>query len=253
MIVLGLVVVVAVVGLGAFLLLGGDDDDGGSASGPEGVVTEFVSALGSGDCDRAGSLASEELRPYLICSPDPTEIISLSTTEQDEQEAIVDGDFRSEQEGEFSARFWLVNEGGSFLVDDMEEGSFDSGEETAMPETTAGGDDSGVGDLPEPGEPLDDGNVETGPSSGPGGSSGGGAAPGPPGPIPSGSVDDCGSLNPDCEQYLQPCHDGDMVACDDLYWSTGIDNPYETYGFTCGGRSQERMSGQCEAIFGPQV
>lgn len=47
------------------------------------------------------------------------------------------------------------------------------------------------------------------------------------------------------------CRDGDMVACDDLYFETPIGDPYETYGSTCGGRLDDETAGGCVAVFGP--
>ncbi len=47
------------------------------------------------------------------------------------------------------------------------------------------------------------------------------------------------------------CRDGDMTACDALYFQTPIGDSYETYGSTCGGRLDELTSGGCVAVFGP--
>ena len=47
------------------------------------------------------------------------------------------------------------------------------------------------------------------------------------------------------------CRDGDMAACDDLYFGTPLGHPYETYGSTCGGRLDEDTWGGCVAAFGP--
>lgn len=47
------------------------------------------------------------------------------------------------------------------------------------------------------------------------------------------------------------CRDGDMAACDDLYWDTPVGDPYETYGSTCGGRLDDGTSGGCVTVFGP--
>lgn len=47
------------------------------------------------------------------------------------------------------------------------------------------------------------------------------------------------------------CRDGDMAACDDLYFRTPLGDPYETYGSTCGGRLDEETSGGCVPVFGP--
>jgi hypothetical protein len=47
------------------------------------------------------------------------------------------------------------------------------------------------------------------------------------------------------------CRDGDMAACDELYFRTPLGDPYETYGSTCGGRLDEETSGGCVPVFGP--
>ncbi len=46
------------------------------------------------------------------------------------------------------------------------------------------------------------------------------------------------------------CRDGDMTACDELYFRTPLGHPYETYGSTCGGRLDEETSGGCVTVFG---
>ncbi|MGY1727093.1 hypothetical protein ACI79J_08965 [Geodermatophilus sp. SYSU D01062] len=47
------------------------------------------------------------------------------------------------------------------------------------------------------------------------------------------------------------CQAGDMAACDDLYLETPVDDPYETYGSTCGGRLDDETYGGCVGVFGP--
>ena len=49
---------------------------------------------------------------------------------------------------------------------------------------------------------------------------------------------------------VEACEDGDMAVCDQLFLETPIDSEAETVGATCGGRSEERVSGQCETLFG---
>ncbi|MGY1716406.1 hypothetical protein ACI78R_18230 [Geodermatophilus sp. SYSU D01106] len=46
------------------------------------------------------------------------------------------------------------------------------------------------------------------------------------------------------------CFEGDMSACDDLYARTPVDDPYETYGSTCGARLDEETYGGCVRVFG---
>lgn len=45
------------------------------------------------------------------------------------------------------------------------------------------------------------------------------------------------------------CGDGDMSACDDLYWSTPVGSDDEEFGATCGGRT-EWNAGRCTTIAG---
>jgi hypothetical protein len=47
------------------------------------------------------------------------------------------------------------------------------------------------------------------------------------------------------------CRDGDMAACDALYFGTPLGDPYEAYGSTCGGRLDEDTWGGCVPVFGP--
>jgi hypothetical protein len=44
--------------------------------------------------------------------------------------------------------------------------------------------------------------------------------------------------NADLDELATKCQDGDMVACDELYFSAPASTPYETYGDTCGGRTE---------------
>jgi len=41
---------------------------------------------------------------------------------------------------------------------------------------------------------------------------------------------------PELDEYAAECFDGDMEACDDLYWESPTDSAYELYGGTCAGR-----------------
>jgi len=41
---------------------------------------------------------------------------------------------------------------------------------------------------------------------------------------------------PELDEYAEECFDGDMEACDDLYWESPTDSAYELYGGTCAGR-----------------
>jgi hypothetical protein len=47
----------------------------------------------------------------------------------------------------------------------------------------------------------------------------------------------------------QSCYDGDMQACDDLFFAADVGSAYESYGDTCAGR-QPPFSGLCTDAFG---
>jgi hypothetical protein len=34
------------------------------------------------------------------------------------------------------------------------------------------------------------------------------------------------------------CGEGDLAACDELFWTSPLGSEYETFGFTCGGRGR---------------
>lgn len=62
------------------------------------------------------------------------------------------------------------------------------------------------------------------------------------------------SLEPEADSYgddaeldalWDACADGDLRACDDLYWNSAWDSDYETFGSTCGERSSHSYGG-CE-------
>jgi hypothetical protein len=46
------------------------------------------------------------------------------------------------------------------------------------------------------------------------------------------------------------CADGDLGACDDLYFDAPIDSNYESFGQSCGGRLPEGTGGTCELDLG---
>jgi hypothetical protein len=54
------VAVVAILGVGAFLLLGGDDSGSGGGSGPESAIRAFFDAGKSGDCDKIIGLMTND-------------------------------------------------------------------------------------------------------------------------------------------------------------------------------------------------
>ena len=60
---------------------------------------------------------------------------------------------------------------------------------------------------------------------------GGGSEDLPEGTSPEGLGDD-----PELDALAQDCFDGDMEACDNLFFESDIDSAYETYAATCGGR-----------------
>ncbi len=57
--------------------------------------------------------------------------------------------------------------------------------------------------------------------------------------------------DPALNALAQDCFDGDMSACDDLFFQAPVDSDYERYGNTCGGRIDEAEvnSRLCTNIF----
>lgn len=51
-------------------------------------------------------------------------------------------------------------------------------------------------------------------------------------------------------RLAQQCFDGNLGACDDLFFQTPIDSAGEDYGSTCGGRLTDGVSGSCETTLG---
>ena len=54
--------------------------------------------------------------------------------------------------------------------------------------------------------------------------------------------------DPSFQPGAQACFEGDMAACDTLYWTTPVDSPEEAYGLTCGGRLPDNYSGCADRI-----
>jgi hypothetical protein len=54
--------------------------------------------------------------------------------------------------------------------------------------------------------------------------------------------------DPVLDALWDKCDGGDMVACDELFWTSPVDSEYETFGNTCGGRfSEDEVPFSCEA------
>ncbi|TFV83294.1 hypothetical protein [Blastococcus sp. CT_GayMR16] len=62
-----------------------------------------------------------------------------------------------------------------------------------------------------------------------------------PGPVEEHPATAPGQLGPDpvLDAYAQGCFDGDMQACDDLYYESPPMSAYEEYAGTCGGRVKQ--------------
>ncbi len=56
--------------------------------------------------------------------------------------------------------------------------------------------------------------------------------------------------DPRLDALYDSCADGDMAACDQLFWESPISSEYETFGNLCGGRSESFLFGDCETTFG---
>lgn len=98
---------------------------------------------------------------------------------------------------------------------------------TASAPATGSPEGTGPGDTTPPSEggstsPPPEGSSSSGPA---------GPVVLPPGEEPVGLGDD-----PDFDRLANQCFDGDMDACDELYFGSPIDSDYEEYGDTCGGR-----------------
>jgi hypothetical protein len=99
---------------------------------------------------------------------------------------------------------------------------------------------------------VEDGAAET-EAEGEGSASGGGAVD-QPSSRPVTDPEDPPSGNTTYDELAQNCHDGSMVACDDLYWVAPRGSDYELYGITCGGRRLGTFAGgHCERDFNRQL
>ncbi|MCZ7531744.1 MAG: hypothetical protein M5U31_16275 [Acidimicrobiia bacterium] len=56
------------------------------------------------------------------------------------------------------------------------------------------------------------------------------------GAVPGDSDADTFGDDPYFDDLWTDCDDGDMVACDDLYYASPVDSDYEDFGATCGDR-----------------
>jgi len=55
--------------------------------------------------------------------------------------------------------------------------------------------------------------------------------------------------DPRLDALYDSCADGDMAACDELYWEAPVYSEYEMFGNLCGDRSEYFLFGDCEAAF----
>ncbi|WP_054952817.1 flagellar basal body-associated FliL family protein [Flaviflexus massiliensis] len=62
---------------------------------------------------------------------------------------------------------------------------------------------------------------------------------------PSGDDGSYGS-DPEMDALYDACGGGDMAACDDLYFSSGLGTEYEEFGNTCGGTESGNQYGMCD-------
>jgi len=257
-----LVLVLAVVGVGAFVLLSGDDDDGsgggggGRGDGPEEVAVRYVEALAEGDCDALretmtvpDELAREwdeqcaQLVDLVERDADdvPVEVLSTELEEESGDRATVAVEYRTRGGDTDTVDLAVVRRDGRWLVDAM---LF----EPQGPDDVSDDVDDGWGDpadrLPDPNpelssptDPWDAGDDEVA------------VDPGPPTspPLDDPQIDD----DPTLEAHARACHDGDMWACDELWYSTDLNSELEAYAETCGGRVPEGgLGGDCEDVLG---
>lgn len=62
-------------------------------------------------------------------------------------------------------------------------------------------------------------------------------------------ADDYGD-DPALDALYDDCEDGDMAACDELYFASDVDSGYEAFGETCGDREDGSTAGFCDAPAG---
>lgn len=52
--------------------------------------------------------------------------------------------------------------------------------------------------------------------------------------------------DPELDEVWDQCDEGDLGACDELYFSSPIDSGYEQFAVTCGDRNEEETPGSCD-------
>ena len=61
----------------------------------------------------------------------------------------------------------------------------------------------------------------------------------------SGAMNSYGD-NSELDELWDKCEDGDMAACDDLYWGSTFGSEYEEFAATCGDRDPQATGGRCD-------
>jgi hypothetical protein len=67
-----------------------------------------------------------------------------------------------------------------------------------------------------------------------------------PEPLPSDAAPPDAGPDVDLRALYSGCAAGDLSDCDSLYWASDIGSDYESFGASCGNRSED-LNGSCEA------
>lgn len=234
------VLVLMVVGAGAyFLVFSGDDDDdapGASGASPTEAVEALFAAARDSDCEAAvdvttfnfwGGVSTREealaacqeglAAAAAVLTDEPPESLDELSVESDR--ATVEVTYNG-ADGPSTSNFELVKDDqGNWKIDGFSVGGDFT--EPVDPTDTTSPDDPDE----DPDDPPDD-------------------EAGPPEPPPSGS--------PGLDDLADACYAGSMSACDDLYAQAEVGSDYEEYGATCGGRLDTDLYCE-EAVPNPEL
>jgi hypothetical protein len=87
--------------------------------------------------------------------------------------------------------------------------------------------------------------TRTGSSSSSGSTTAPGAGGVPPATVPPTGLGSDAAL----DAQARDCYDGDMTACDDLFFASDVGSRYERYADTCAGRQPEGTGELCSVTF----
>jgi hypothetical protein len=229
-IIVAVVVVLAGAGVGLFFLL---KDDGGDTTTTSPTTSASTSSSSSSSSSSSGSRPSTTGASPVECE-EPSGGGSAGVPAPDSPCDITEDD----PEGEFTPLAADCADEDWAACDDLYWGTSVGSDWEAYGSTCGGRNAETSGGC----EDLYEGGGTSSSSSS--------SAPAPSGPIPPATIPPTGlGDDPTLNAGAQACYDGDMRACDDLYFASESGSTYRGYADSCAGRQPQGTGQLCRLTF----